>query len=99
MHYGLVMECDYRYGHSQEEGFDEAFAIADQAEKGGLDGVWLAERHFAAPSDPQDPMGGGIPSVVSTPLIICSAIAARTERLRIGVGVNVLPPDPSRENG
>ncbi|HIL31242.1 MAG TPA: LLM class flavin-dependent oxidoreductase [Dehalococcoidia bacterium] len=29
--------------------------------------------------------------MVSTPLIICSAIAARTERLRIGVGVNVLP--------
>jgi len=91
MHYGLVMECDYRYGHSIEEGFDEAFAIADLAEKGGLDGVWLAERHFAAPKDPLDPMGGGIPSVVSTPLIICSAIAARTERLRIGVGVNVLP--------
>ena len=91
MHYGLAMECDYRYGHSIEEGFDEAFAIADLAEKGELDGVWLAERHFSAPKDPLDPMGGGIPSVVSTPLIICSAIAARTERLRIGVGVNVLP--------
>ena len=58
MHYGLVMECDYRYGHSIEEGFDEAFAIADLAEKGGLDGVWLAERHFAAPKDPLDPMAG-----------------------------------------
>ena len=38
---------NYRYGHSQEDAFDEAFAMADAAEKGGLDGVWLAERHFA----------------------------------------------------
>ncbi|MDA0263955.1 MAG: LLM class flavin-dependent oxidoreductase [Chloroflexi bacterium] len=91
MHYGLVMECDYRYGHSQEEAFDEAFAMAEAAENGGLDGVWLAERHFAAPKDPLDPMGGGIPSVVSSPLIISTAIVARTERLRVGVAVNVLP--------
>ena len=33
MHYGLVMECDYRYGHSQEEGFDEAFALMSKGEK------------------------------------------------------------------
>ena len=91
MHYGLVMECDYRYGRSQEEAFDEAFAMADAAENGGLDGVWLAERHFAAPRSPLDAMGAGIPSVVSAPLIISSAIVARTERLRVGVAVNVLP--------
>jgi alkanesulfonate monooxygenase SsuD/methylene tetrahydromethanopterin reductase-like flavin-dependent oxidoreductase (luciferase family) len=36
-------------------------------------------------------MGAGIPSIVSAPLIMASAIAARTERLRIGVAVNVLP--------
>jgi alkanesulfonate monooxygenase SsuD/methylene tetrahydromethanopterin reductase-like flavin-dependent oxidoreductase (luciferase family) len=91
MHYGLIMECDYRYGHTQEEAFDEAFAMADAAENGGLDGVWLAERHFAAPRSPLDSMGAGIPSVVSSPLIICAAIVARTERLRVGVAVNVLP--------
>ncbi|HAA94799.1 MAG TPA: hypothetical protein DCE26_03810 [Dehalococcoidia bacterium] len=91
MHYGLVMECDYRYGSSQEEAFDEAFAMADAAENGGLDGVWLAERHFAAPRAPLDAMGAGIPSVVSAPLIISTAIVARTERLRVGVAVNVLP--------
>ena len=91
MHYGLIMECDYRYGHSQEEAFDEAFAMADAAENGGLDGVWLAERHFASPSNPLDSLGAGIPSVVSSPVIICAAIVARTERLRVGVAVNVLP--------
>jgi alkanesulfonate monooxygenase SsuD/methylene tetrahydromethanopterin reductase-like flavin-dependent oxidoreductase (luciferase family) len=91
MHYGLILECDYRYGHTQEEAFDEAFNVADAAEKGGLDGVWLAERHFAAPRNPLDAAGAGIPSIVSAPLIISSAIVARTERLRVGVAVNVLP--------
>ena len=48
MHVGLVMECDYRFGETEEAAFDEAFAMAEAAEMGGLDGVWLAERHFAA---------------------------------------------------
>ena len=36
-------------------------------------------------------MGGGIPSIVSAPMIMASAIAARTERIRIGIAVAVLP--------
>ena len=91
MHYGLIMEGDYRYGHTQEEAFDESFDMAEMAENGGLDGVWLAERHFAAPRSPSDAMGAGIPSIVSVPLIMSSAIVARTERIRVGVAVNVLP--------
>ncbi len=91
MHVGLVMECDYRYGETEEAAFDEAFAMAEAAEMGGLDGVWLAERHFAAPRSPLDTGGAGIPSVVSSPLIISSAIVARYQHLRVGVAVNVLP--------
>ena len=91
MHVGLVMECDYRYGETEESAFDEAFAMAEAAEMGGLDGVWLAERHFAAPRSPLDTGGAGIPSVVSAPLIISSAIVARYQHLRVGVAVNVLP--------
>lgn len=91
MHVGLVMECDYRQGRTQEEAFEEAFAIAETAERDGLDGVWLAERHFAMHRQPTDPMGAGIPSVVSVPLVWASAIAARTSRVRIGTGVSVLP--------
>ena len=91
MHVGLIMECDYRYGETEQAAFDEAFAMAEAAEMGGLDGVWLAERHFAAPRSPLDTGGAGIPSVVSSPLIISSAIVARYERLRVGVAVNVLP--------
>ena len=91
MHVGLVMECDYRYGETEEAAFDEAFAMAEAAEMGGLDGVWLAERHFAAPRSPLDTGGAGIPSVVSAPLIISSAIVARYQHIRVGVAVNVLP--------
>ncbi len=91
MHVGLVMECDYRMGVTQEEAFNEAFAMAETADEYGLDGIWLAERHFAAPRRPGDPMGAGIPSVVSVPLVMASAIAGRTKQVRIGTGVSVLP--------
>jgi alkanesulfonate monooxygenase SsuD/methylene tetrahydromethanopterin reductase-like flavin-dependent oxidoreductase (luciferase family) len=91
MHVGLVMECDYREGRTQEEAFSEAMAIAEIAETQGLDGVWLAERHFAMHRRPTDPMGAGIPSIASVPLVLAAAIAARTTRLRIGTGVSVLP--------
>ena len=35
MHYrvGLVMECDYRYGETEEAAFDEAFAMAEAARR------------------------------------------------------------------
>ena len=91
MYVGLVMECDYREGRTQEEAFAEALSVADLAEASGLDGVWLAERHFAAPRQPTDPMGAGIPSIASVPLVLAAAIAGRTQRLRVATGVSVLP--------
>ncbi len=91
MHLGLVMECDYREGATQEEAFDEVSTLMDMAETLGLDGIWLAERHFAARGGPLDAFGAGIPSVASAPLIMATAIAARTQRLRVGIAVTVLP--------
>ena len=91
MHLGLIMECDYRESGSQEDAFQEAFKVVDEAENNGLDGVWLAERHFAAPKRPTDALGAGIPSIVSVPMILASSIAARTGRVRIGMAVAVLP--------
>jgi alkanesulfonate monooxygenase SsuD/methylene tetrahydromethanopterin reductase-like flavin-dependent oxidoreductase (luciferase family) len=86
MHIGLMMDCDYREGGSQHAAFDEAFAMAEAAEAGGFSGVWLAERHFAPPGGT-----GPIPSVASCPIVLATAIAARTTRLRVGTAVLVLP--------
>ena len=86
MHIGISMECDYRPELTQQAAFDEAFMMADEAERLGLDGVWLAERHFASNKN-----AGGVPSIVSAPLILATAISERTERIRVGIGVLVLP--------
>ena len=97
MHFGLVMECVYRYGSTLEDSFRDVFSLARECEEGGLDGVWLAERHFAAPRNPLDAQGAGIPSIVSVPLIIASlhsrnrsrspsATPSMSAMIRIGTG-------------
>ena len=80
MKFGLFHEFPCRDGLGQSEVFDESFALVDEAERLGVDSVWLAEYHFL----PQR-------SVLSSPVAIGSAIAARTRRIRIGMAVQVLP--------
>ena len=77
MHIGLMMECDYREGWTQQEAFAEALATSDVAEALGFDGIWLTERHFSPPwgSTP-------VSSIGSAPMLIATAIATRTRRLR-----------------
>jgi alkanesulfonate monooxygenase SsuD/methylene tetrahydromethanopterin reductase-like flavin-dependent oxidoreductase (luciferase family) len=86
MEIGLMMDGDYRAGQTQREAFDDVLTTADQAETLGFDGIWLAERHFSPP-------GGTalISSVGSAPLLLATAIATRTKRLRIGTAVLLLP--------
>jgi alkanesulfonate monooxygenase SsuD/methylene tetrahydromethanopterin reductase-like flavin-dependent oxidoreductase (luciferase family) len=67
-------------GRTESEAFDEALEQIDAAERLGLDVMWLAELHF----EPRR-------SVLSAPLSIASAIAARTRRMKIGIAVQVLP--------
>jgi alkanesulfonate monooxygenase SsuD/methylene tetrahydromethanopterin reductase-like flavin-dependent oxidoreductase (luciferase family) len=50
------------------------------AEDFGFDAVWLAEIHFQKDR-----------SVLSAPLIVASALAACTQRVKIGIAVQVLP--------
>ena len=80
MHFGIFMEFGSRPGVAEAESFREGFRLVDAAEDWGLDGVWLAELHFNPAR-----------SVLSSPLVVASAIAARTRRLRIGLAVHVLP--------
>ena len=80
MEFGIYHEFPSLEGHSDADAFDEAFAMVDAAEAWGLDVMWLAELHF-------DPAR----SVLSAPLCVASAIAARTRRIKIGIAVQVLP--------
>ncbi|HYZ42976.1 MAG TPA: LLM class flavin-dependent oxidoreductase [Stellaceae bacterium] len=80
MEFGMFHEFPSLPGRSESEAFDEAMAQVDAAEQLGLDVMWLAELHF----EPRR-------SVLSAPLSIASAIAARTRRIKIGIAVQVLP--------
>ncbi len=80
MEFGMFHQFPALPGRTEREAFEEGFEQIDAAERWGLDTMWLAELHF----DPQR-------SVLSAPLSIASAIAARTERIKIGIAVQVLP--------
>ena len=78
--FGVFHEFQRRPGQSEAEAFTTAFDQVDAAERWGLDAIWLAEIHMAPER-----------SVCSVPMTIASAIAARTNNIKIGLGVQVLP--------
>ena len=80
MEFGMFHEFPSLPRRTESEAFDEAMEQVDAAERLGLDVMWLAELHF----EPRR-------SVLSAPLSIASAIAARTRRMKIGIAVQVLP--------
>ncbi len=80
MEFGMFHEFQRSQGQSETEAFDLSFEQVDAAEDWGLDVMWLAELH-AAPTR----------SVLSAPLNVATAIAARTSRMKIGTAVQVLP--------
>src|SRR2546428_10455300 len=80
MDFGINVDFAVRRGGTHEESLQEAFALVDVAEVMGVDTAWLGEGHFL-PSR----------SVLSAPIVVASAIAARTKRLRVGMAVQVLP--------
>ncbi len=78
--FGMFHEFQLTAGVTDEEAFATSFGEIDAAERWGLDAMWLAEIHV----NPER-------SVCSAPLTLASAIAARTKRMKIGTGVQVLP--------
>ena len=78
--FGIFHEFSRSPGQTDAEAFAQSFAQVDAAERWGLDVVWLAELHFLPER-----------SVVSAPLVVATAIAARTRRLKVGIAVQVLP--------
>ena len=79
MDFGLFLEFPCSEGGTEHDAFKDAFTLVDQAEEQGVDSVWLAEYHFNPGR------------VLASPVTIGSAIAARTERIRIGLAVLLLP--------
>ncbi|MFO1158598.1 MAG: LLM class flavin-dependent oxidoreductase [Reyranellaceae bacterium] len=80
MEFGMFHEFQALPGESAAQSFANSFAQVDAAEGWGLDAMWLAELHFAPER-----------SVLSSPMILASAIAMRTKRMKIGTAVQVLP--------
>src|SRR4029434_2641115 len=80
MNFGMFTDFHVRQNMSQAEAFDESFRQVEEAEKLGIDSVWLSEHHFSPER-----------SCVSAPLVIASSTATRTQRVRIGLAVQVLP--------
>jgi alkanesulfonate monooxygenase SsuD/methylene tetrahydromethanopterin reductase-like flavin-dependent oxidoreductase (luciferase family) len=80
MDFGMFTDFHIRPQMTQAEAFEESFNQVQAAEELGMDSVWLAEHHFSPDR-----------SVLASPLVIASAIAARTSRIRIGLAVQVLP--------
>ena len=86
MDFGIFLDFLLRRGGTQDEAFREAFDLVDLAEETGLDSVWLGEMHF----NPER-------SVLSAPIVVASAIASRTKRLRVGMAVQVFALNQSIE--
>src|SRR5262249_26000237 len=78
--FGIFHEFQRRAGQNDAEAFAQSFTQVDAAERLGLDVVWLAELHFVPDR-----------SVASAPLVLASAIASRTRRMKVGIAVQVLP--------
>ena len=66
-------------------GYRELLDQVVQADASGFDSVWLRERHFH-----RDHQGRNF---FSAPMVVAAWIAARTERVRIGLGARILPLD------
>jgi alkanesulfonate monooxygenase SsuD/methylene tetrahydromethanopterin reductase-like flavin-dependent oxidoreductase (luciferase family) len=80
MEFGLFTEFQCPPGVDEGRAFDESLAEMTAAEDLGFDAVWLAEIHFQKGR-----------SLLASPLVVASAIAARTKRVKIGIAVQVLP--------
>ena len=80
MEFGMFHQFPVVPGGTEGDAFAQAFEQVDVAERYGLDAMWLAELHV-------DPAR----SVLAAPMTVASAIAARTEHIKIGIAVQVLP--------
>jgi alkanesulfonate monooxygenase SsuD/methylene tetrahydromethanopterin reductase-like flavin-dependent oxidoreductase (luciferase family) len=79
MEFGTFTGFYLREERTEHDAFEEWTRLAEVADELGVDCYWLAEFHFR----PHMPL--------SAPLVVGSTIAARTKRMKVGLGVQLLP--------
>ena len=80
MQCGLFTELQCPEGRQESQLYDELLEQITQAEALGFEAMWMAELHFHRRF-----------SILSAPLLTAAAAAQRTQRLRLGIAVNLLP--------
>lgn len=80
MQCGLFTELQCPEGRQESQLYDELLEQTVQAEELGFHAMWMAELHFHRRF-----------SILSAPLLTAAAAAQRTQRLRLGIAVNLLP--------
>jgi alkanesulfonate monooxygenase SsuD/methylene tetrahydromethanopterin reductase-like flavin-dependent oxidoreductase (luciferase family) len=79
MEFGTFTGFYVREDRTEHDAFEEWMRFAAVADALGVDCYWLAEFHFR----PHTPL--------SAPLVVGAAVAARTKRIKVGLGVQLLP--------
>ena len=80
MRFGLFYQASEADGQTHIERYAEMLDLIALGDTLGFDVAWLAELHF-----------GGAFSLLASPLMVVPVIAQRTQRIRIGTAVTLLP--------
>jgi len=80
MQCGLFTELQCPEGQQEPQLYEGLLEEITQADELGFHAVWLAELHHHRRF-----------SILSAPLLVASAAAQRTRRIRLGIAVNILP--------
>ena len=75
MEFGMFLEFPVTDGRTEKDAFDDSLVLITEAEKLGVDSLWLAEYHFNPGR------------VMASPVTILGNVAARTENIRLGTAV------------
>jgi alkanesulfonate monooxygenase SsuD/methylene tetrahydromethanopterin reductase-like flavin-dependent oxidoreductase (luciferase family) len=80
MQFGTFYQLPCAPGQNPQQRYADTMRQIEHADALGIDVAWLAELHFY-PSF----------SIMPSPLMVASAVAQRTQRIRLGIAVNLLP--------
>ena len=79
MKFGLFYQLPCAPEQNEVTRYQETLEQIEYADELGFDTAWLAELHFNRPF-----------SIMSSPLIVATALAQRTQRIRLGLAVALL---------